>query len=84
VTREKLKKALDMVMDASVKGTPEKTAKDILISCGLMYDESEMIDDEAVEKLCGGLRKEYYDRMDSEGYGERAWRANGKKCDLIL
>lgn len=72
-----------MVRD-SVSGIPEKTAKDILISCGLMHDESDMINDEAVEKLCGGLRTRYYDRMASEGYGDRAWRANGKNYDLIL
>lgn len=56
--------------------------EDMLIGLGLMFDHSEMIDDEQVKALIGGLVTEYYDRAPE--FGNRAYKAIGNKKTLIL
>jgi len=81
---EKLKKAVDLVTESSTddKKSAEQSAKDILLKVGLMYNRSRMFTDRGVIRRTGGLTKEHYSRAIK--YGDRAWKAHGKKCDLIL
>jgi len=56
--------------------------EDIMIEVGLMHDHSEMITDDDVWGLIGGLKTEYYESAPE--FGERAYKAIGNKKTLIL
>ena len=60
----------------------KKYVEDIMVDLGLMHDHSEMIDDEEVKELIGGLKTEYYERAPE--FGNRAHKAIGNKKTLIL
>jgi hypothetical protein len=81
--RETLKAALDMALEE-----PKKSATDILLEVGLLYDRSKLILDETAIKLAGGFRKgiEYMERykQGTSKYGERAWLIKGNKKDIIV
>jgi len=60
----------------------KKYVENIMIDLGLMHDRSEMIDDERIAELVGGLKEKYYG--SAMEYGERAFRAVGNKRTLIV
>lgn len=62
--------------------TAERGAKAILIDVGLMYNTSRQVQESTIIRKIGGLKKRYFDRTPK--YGERAWKAVGKKKTLIL
>lgn len=56
--------------------------ENIFIEIGLMFDHSEMITDDDVWGLIGGLKTEYYEKAPE--FGSRAYKAIGNKKTLIL
>jgi hypothetical protein len=56
--------------------------EDMFIEIGLMFDHSEIIIDDDVWSLIGGLKTEYYEKAPE--FGERAYKAIGNKKTLIL
>ena len=46
--------------------------------------EEKMIRDEEINKIIGGRATKYYERAGGYGYGERSWKAIGKKKTLII
>jgi hypothetical protein len=65
-----------------MKSKIKKEAENLLIKSGLMYDRSEQIDDEEIEKRVGGKTKEHYEHVPK--FGDRAWKVYGKKRNMIV